>query len=671
MTPPERKTPPTPLRKLSSGSVVRMHSHNRRSKIADSGATTPGVDLTVNFEDRYLHQAEESPEGSLEGRVKLKFAPATSHDEPAVTTPGVVVPRNKKAGATVVVPARPSTSTAVAPPPNFPERKTPRVQPRPLKKADRSKRGVLPLALVGVLAAGILIPSQLDFGAGFDSNEPLDVTHGQIATKKTEQLDSEAIETAQNVPAAPALSDDPLAALELRVAANLEPELQADASNPKVVLSTDPTPEPEYSAALQELDRLKADPILPPKPQKLAPPSGASKLDFAFSKPVGMPPDPNEMAVVPDNPFDQGPITGVASQITTAEPASPRDVAWVAAALAVGPQTDLPAVASAIAPPPPAKPGPKLLANIPDLPLARVEPNPAKLPVLTAGPAFAWTPSATLGAPGGSGAPFDAPPNVVNTLLVAAIAVVRPDAPVGGSSGIVNPQAPQNLLNVDLRQRFIKPPKETLNSDTEVDAQVAEPASPPPPQLGVGKLKVLSQFWQTQLDLEFDDENGFVRIADGYPSAPEWLVPGLQIAALNGQPLQARAEYLAEVKALCADATTGKAELNLTTDGQSRTLPVTCLRRTALSNGLVLEAKFKRRKWKVFVVEEAINDLSDLRVGDQLVVDYTSDTTLNTPQAVRASITTAREEGARSIELGIIRDGTIETAFLKISGSDE
>lgn len=679
MTSLKRTNPPTSHRSLKSGKVVRIHSHNRHSEIGDDGATTPDVNLTVNFEDRFLHQAEQSPEGSLEGSVRLKFAPAPPPDQPdvaetGIAETGIVVPRRKQQDRSNAASVRPAA--AVAPPPKFPERKAPRVQKRPIKRPKGDRRRMLPLAMAGVVAAGVMIPSQIDNAQGnWDSLAPPAEPITKNAALQENAPQPKATETAQTktaqiIPATQPASE-PLVAMEHRVAVNSEPKLQGDASNPAVVLPKDPVAETEYSAALKELDRLKTERLPAPKPQKLASPSAAGKLDFVFSKPVGTPPDPNEMAVVPDNPFVDLLIVEKGAQVATAEPALPIAPFWAAAALTVGPQTDQPAVASPIAPPPPAKPGPNVLAKAPELPLARLQQNHAKLPVLSDGPTFAWSAAAALETPGKGELPYTRPVQVVNSQLVAAVAIQRPDEPKELGSEIVNPPAPPEAQNADLRQRFIKPPKEYLNSDTAVDAEIAKPATPPPPRLGVGDLKVLSQFWQTQLNLEFDDQSGIVRIAKDQASDLDWLVPGQQVSALNGQDIQFRADYLTEIKQLCEGVTSGKADLSLTVDGQEKTLPVSCLRRTALSNGLVLEAKFKRRKWKIFVVEEAINNLSDLRTGDQLVVDYSSDTSLNTPQAVRETISAAVERAAKSIELGIIRDGAIETAFMQITDPDK
>lgn len=671
MTSPERKKPTIVRRKskLKIGTVVRMQNHNRQSKIGDNGATTPNVDLTVNFEDRYVHQAQQSPEGSLEGTVKLKFARPSSDDAPAAKPPGIIVPSNRPTEAPV--PVDPQPSTTVLPPAKFPDRISPRVQLGPAQQSTRPKRRILPLALVGVLAAGVLIPSQIDVAPGFDILQQKAASTQTDAIQPLSEPLAGTVETAK-ITAVVQPAEDPAQAAELRVAAAGQgPELEADASNPKVGFSTEPEPVTKYSAALQELDRLKSEPVPPPKPQKLASPSGAGRLDFAFSMPVVTPPDPNEMAVVPDNPFVQTVLEDPSGQIAIASTALQKKPLWRAAVLAAAPQTDLPAVASAIAPPPPAKPGPKILANIPDLPVVKIQENPAKLPVLSSGPAFDWKAAILLGTPGTSDAPYAPLPYVADTFLVAAVAVLRPDAPNGAGLDILNPPAPPQLRKADLRQRFIKPPKEYINSDTAIDTDVTKPALPPPPKLGVGKLKILSQFWQTHLDLEFDDPSETIRISKAQPSDPDWLVPGRRITALNGQNLRFRTDYLAEIKAFCAGVTSGKADLSLAVDGVEQTLPVSCLRRTALSNGLVLEGKFKRRKWKIYVVEEAINNLSDLRIGDQLVLDYSSDTPLNTPDALRETITAMRDTDVTSIELGIIRDGTIETAVLRVSGTQE
>jgi len=655
---------------------VRIDTQNQSSKIGDSSATTPDVEISVSFEDSYLHRTIETP-------IRLKFAPEPAEpsspksdveqvqETPNQASTGVVTRRvhstSKNKKPVPDTPSRAGDSDAlppVAPPPKFPERRPARVQRRPVVHSTAQTSRKFPLALIGVAAALVLLPGQLNIGSEIElsGNEDTSVLAGEVALAKNEPPEPGVATVASNG------ETDQLP--EIRVAASLEPKLDTATPDASAILPKEPEIDPKYSAALDALDEMKSTSPLPPKPQKLAAPSAAGKLDFIASKPVMLSPDPNEVTFTPSN---------LIALLSTAETSQATSVSrlvlsdqsiWNAAIIEIPTQTDLPAVASPAAGPPPPNPGPKVQENSAEFDPIKIQPNPPSLPVLSAGAEFEWQFSMALVSPNIDDRPYKLPA-VSKVGLIAAVSILRPDLPSEPESAGAAAQVPAEVTVVDLRQNFIKPPKENRNSDSAVDAEISKPSIPPPPKFGAGKLKILSQFWQTQLDLEFDDQNQQVRLASTSPTDPDWLKAGQTISSINGKELLGRADYLNETKKTCAKETSGNAELNLTIGRQQRLLPVSCFRRTALSNGLVLEAQFKRRKWKIHVVQEAVLGLSDLKTGDMLLVDYRRDVPLNTLNSIREMIDAAREANEASVELGIIRNSVIETATLQIVSGAE
>lgn len=408
-----------------------------------------------------------------------------------------------------------------------------------------------------------------------------------------------------------------------------------------------------------DVDEMLTQAKQPPRPQRLAAPSMTSEKAFAPSVAVAVPPDPNRPPVDLENPFVAPPNAPERAELTLTLRDPHAVTQKPASTLHPAPQTDFAATASPQADPPPQH-VPQVFTEIARL--AQVE---ARL--LEIKPPLANQPvSASIALPAAPEDPerrvdlaFEAPSRGSEQQLVAAIDLTRLETPQDAQQ--IGAARLDPIDPVATRVAFAKPVNEARNSDLAIDPDVSIPAKRPKVQPGEGPLKVLSQNWITELGHVVEETPQGVLLLEPRLQA---VASGVLLSQIDGAPVATTEMFLDQINAACEPAPKARIELELILDGKTSAYPLRCAHRILLSNAIVLEARYSRRKWKTNVLEAAKFGTSNLQVGDVLVIDYASQTKLDTPHAFRRILAAARAAGKSSIEFGLIRGGVIESAEL-------
>jgi len=247
---------------------------------------------------------------------------------------------------------------------------------------------------------------------------------------------------------------------------------------------------------------------------------------------------------------------------------------------------------------------------------------------------------------------------------VAEPAVQADDATETGLP-VAGAQAPEILA------AFMELELERENPDLGVDPAVSEPAERPKrvqPQPFDGPLEILAQDWGTALGLSFVETASGVEVAAVAGKNSGAIGQGTLLTHVDGTVAEDSWAYFDAVSAKCEAADGGRISLVLGAGAEVESFDaLACLRRIQLSNGLVVEARQKRGKWRLSVAEIAVFGRSDLEIGDQILVDYGRNVKMTKPQELANSIEAARANGAAQIELGIVRRGAIENAVLDMA----
>jgi len=488
--------------------------------------------------------------------------------------------------------------------------------------------GYMGLPIAAMVALAVFVPSATDneAGPGFQSQD-----EAQLSDQ------------------APVASEPEAPDARVQAAQSTEPEPAVGAPEPAIETASNEVSEPTTA----EVETVaEVEPKLPPRPQRLAVPIVEPEPKFVPSRPVENPPDPNIMAVVPDNPFSKSLPVVTAEAAPLIKPAKPG-------------QTDEPAVASpqAVRPPPPT--GPALLAYVrePLSPPSNV--LPPKKPKSSAAPKIS-TDQARLAVAWSSEAKFEPPHRAADKTIVAAVLLIEPSVQEDGATLVGN--APASIEPPTVLAGFTPLEIDQRNSDLNVNPLVSQTAKRPKrnvPEPGEGPLSILTQEWRTALGLSLVETARGVEIAEIRGKALDGLRVGALVSSIDGRRIEDEWSLFDMVKTKCRASEGAPISLSLGVDEAPIPLEnVKCVRRIALSNGLVFEAGKKRGKWRLTVVQAATFGSSDLAVGDQLIVDYGRNVKMSAPSEIANALKAARAAGAAEIEFGIVRKGAIENAVL-------
>ncbi|MFN5996098.1 MAG: protein kinase domain-containing protein [Paracoccaceae bacterium] len=168
--------------------------------------------------------------------------------------------------------------------------------------------------------------------------------------------------------------------------------------------------------------------------------------------------------------------------------------------------------------------------------------------------------------------------------------------------------------------------------------------------------------------------------ADGQPNTvattslavPEWLVPGLQIVAVNGTPVSSLAEISAVLRQSenPGDAATIAATLSTVGDAgpADRSLELPVVHRIVLVSGAEFQVRWADGVWRTEVSALPEGYSGEMRVGDVIIGHVKSGTRMDGPAALRGALETDIIAGHKSTTLAVQQGGQMWVVTFPLPG---
>jgi hypothetical protein len=197
-----------------------------------------------------------------------------------------------------------------------------------------------------------------------------------------------------------------------------------------------------------------------------------------------------------------------------------------------------------------------------------------------------------------------------------------------------------------------------------VAAAEAEPAAVPAAteQPAATDLPALTSNWTAELPFVADKANP-TTVADLKGDVPDWLVAGLQIVAVNGTPVNSIDDIpgILQQSQTPGDANAITATLSTTADGGAtkvdQSIDLAVVHNVVLGSGAVFAVRFANGAWQTEVADLPTGYSGDMRVGDIVVGHVTSDTKLDTPNALKDLLEAEIAAGAATTTLAVQQNG--------------
>jgi hypothetical protein len=188
-------------------------------------------------------------------------------------------------------------------------------------------------------------------------------------------------------------------------------------------------------------------------------------------------------------------------------------------------------------------------------------------------------------------------------------------------------------------------------------APAPEPAPTPAPA-GSGDRTAMTTNWTVDLPFATQDVGSNV-IATTSPGAPDWMVPGVQILAVNGTEIQNFLQIADLVRQSQDPGDAPVLPVTLTVvpaDGGAavdQTLDLPVVQRLILSSGAEFITRWVDGAWQSQVATLPENYTGELRLGDIIIGHVSTGTRIDSPMALRRAIEGELVAGSGNIRLAV------------------
>jgi hypothetical protein len=216
-------------------------------------------------------------------------------------------------------------------------------------------------------------------------------------------------------------------------------------------------------------------------------------------------------------------------------------------------------------------------------------------------------------------------------------------------------------------------PAETAPAD-DTSAASATPAVPSANQISFAAWDVKLPFVEDTRIIGGERKSIILRVLPGIDPAisGDWLANGLILHKVNGTDIQLSGSVITSVLNAMSVDPDGKARVLVEYAGsslepQTGLLTVDASRIVSLANGLNVRFEAVDAKWQAVVTGVIDTSVTDLRQGDILFRDKTTEVALNAPGTLEAIMQELVAQKVSTTEFSIIRDNKLASAFLRLA----
>ena len=211
---------------------------------------------------------------------------------------------------------------------------------------------------------------------------------------------------------------------------------------------------------------------------------------------------------------------------------------------------------------------------------------------------------------------------------------------------------------------------------------VAAPAADPAPAPAVAPvataapaaptdIPALSTNWTIDLPFTAAD-NAPTTVATMRGTVPDWLVPGLQIVAVNGTPVNSLAEITAILRDSQSPSDAPAIPATLSTIGPAgsaeQILDLPIVRRVVLVSGAEFQVRWTDGAWRTEITSLPRDYAGELRLGDVIVGHVKSNTRMTGPNSLKDALEGDIIAGSRSTTLAVQQNGQMWVITFPLPG---
>jgi hypothetical protein len=205
---------------------------------------------------------------------------------------------------------------------------------------------------------------------------------------------------------------------------------------------------------------------------------------------------------------------------------------------------------------------------------------------------------------------------------------------------------------------------------TAVAAPEPSPAATVAPA-GGSDVSALTTNWTIEVPFAQDrDQPTVVGTTSG--QVPDWLVPGVQIVAVNGTSISSLAEVSAVVRETMTPGDAQAIPVTLSTIGAAgavdRSLDLPIVHRVVLVSGAEFLVRWVDGVWQTEVVALPEGYGGEMRIGDIVLGHVTTGARLDSPTALKVALESDIISGNRSTKLAVQQGGQMWVVTLPLPG---